>query len=241
MIFGAIVAGGIGSRMNISNVPKQFMTLGNKPIIIHTLEKFILCERIDYIYIGVHPSWTIYMSDLLIKYKLDKENIFIVPGGDTRNNTIINIINAAEEKFGDDENHIIVTHDAVRPFVTIKMIQDNIDAALKHGACDTVAPAVDTIVESKGGEVISSIPDRNYLYQGQTPQSFNMKKLKNIYNSLSNEEKSLLTDACKIFLLRNESVYLVKGESSNIKITTVGDYKVAQAMVNGDDIKLNKI
>lgn len=241
MVFGAIVAGGIGSRLNISSIPKQFMMLGDKPIIIHTLEKFILCDRIDYIYIGVHPDWTVYMNDLLEKYKMDKEKIFIVKGGDTRNNTILNIINAVEEKFGKSDSHIIVTHDAVRPFVTLKIIQDNIDSAIKYGACDTVAPAVDTIVESKDGDVISSIPDRKYLYQGQTPQSFNMSKLKKIYSGLSDEDKSILTDACKIFLFGNEPVHLVNGETSNIKITTIGDYKIAQAMVNGEDIKLNKI
>ncbi len=241
MIFGAIVAAGIGSRMNIGSVPKQFMLLGNKPIIIHTIEKFILCGRIDYIYIGVNRDWTVYMNDLLEKYKIDREKIFVVEGGDTRNDTIINIISAAEKEFGEDDSHVIVTHDAVRPFVTLKVIEENIDSALKYGACDTAAPAVDTIVEAKDGVRVSDIPNRKYLYQGQTPQSFNMMKLKRIYKSLSEEEKAVLTDACKIFLFGNEPVYLVEGESSNIKITTVGDYKIAQAMVNEEDIKLNKI
>ena len=63
MIFGAILAGGVGSRMNISDMPKQFLPLGDKPIIIHTLEKFLLCERIDEIYIGVHPNWLVHMED----------------------------------------------------------------------------------------------------------------------------------------------------------------------------------
>lgn len=241
MIFGAIVAAGIGSRMNIGSVPKQFMLLGDKPIIIHTIEKFILCGRIDYIYIGVNRDWTLYMNDLLEKYKIDRERIFVVEGGDTRNGTIMNIINAAEKEFGEDDSNVIVTHDAVRPFVTLKIIEENIDSALKYGACDTAAPAVDTIVEARDGVRISDIPNRKYLYQGQTPQSFNMTKLKRIYKSLSEEEKAVLTDACKIFLFGSEPVYLVEGESSNIKITTVGDYKIAQAMVSKEDIKLNKI
>lgn len=237
MIFGAIVAGGIGTRMGISSIPKQFMNLGDKPIIIHTLEKFILCDEIDYIYIGVHKDWTVYMDDLLDKYKINKEKIFIVKGGDDRNKTIMNIISAAEKSFGEDDSHIIITHDAVRPFVTLRIIQDNIDSASVCGACDTVAPAVDTIVESVDGEKIKSIPDRRMLYQGQTPQSFKMKKLKNLYESLTDDDKDILTDACKIFLLKGEPVYLVKGETSNIKITTVEDYKIAQAMVKGEEIE----
>ena len=239
MIFGAIVAGGIGARMNVSSIPKQFMELGNKPIIVHTLEKFILCENIDYIYIGVHKDWTVYMEDLLEKYKVDRNRVFIVKGGANRNGTIMNIINVIEEKFLEDENHIIVTHDAVRPFVTLRVIQENIDAALKYGACDTVVAAVDTIVESSDGKIVSNIPNRNTLYQGQTPQSFKMKKLKNIYESLNESVKSSLTDACKIFILGNEPVHLVNGETSNIKITTIGDYKIAKAMVEAKDLKLD--
>ena len=65
MIFGAILAGGIGSRMNLADMPKQFLMLGNKPIIIHTIEKFLMCARFDKIYVGVHPDWLLYMSDLL--------------------------------------------------------------------------------------------------------------------------------------------------------------------------------
>lgn len=238
MIFGAIVAGGIGSRLNISNIPKQFMILGNKPIIIHTIEKFILSSNIDFIYVGVHKDWTIYMNDMLNKYGINTDNIYVVEGGETRNDTILNIINAIESHHRESDDHIIITHDAVRPFVTLRIIEENIKAAKVHGACDTVVSAVDTIVESQDGNVISSIPDRGTLYQGQTPQSFKMSELKEIYVSLSAEEKMALTDACKIFLLRDKDVYLVRGESSNIKITTVGDYKIARAMVNGDDLKL---
>ena len=72
MIFAAIVAGGIGNRMNLSGMPKQFLPLGKsqKPIIIHTLEKFILCEKFDYIYLGVHKEWIDYAEELLKKYTL---------------------------------------------------------------------------------------------------------------------------------------------------------------------------
>lgn len=238
MVFGAIVAGGIGSRLNIGSVPKQFMMLGDKPIIIHTIEKFLLCKNIDYVFVGVHKDWTVYMDDILSKYGVNREKIFITEGGKTRNETILNIIDAIENRFGADEGHVIVTHDAVRPFITLRIIEENIESAKKFGACDTVVPAIDTIVESKDENTISSIPDRSVLYQGQTPQSFNMAQLKEIYTSLSEKEKQTLTDACKIFVLRNKKVHLVEGESSNIKITTVGDYKIALAMINGQEIQI---
>lgn len=233
MIFGAIVAGGVGTRMGISDIPKQFMMLGDKPIIVHTIEKFILCKRLDCIYLGVHKDWTTYMENLIDKYHLNKDKIFITEGGEDRNSTIFNIITAIEKKYGESDEHVIVTHDSVRPFVSMRMINDNIDNAVKYGACDTTVNSVDTIVMSENGDTISDVPDRKKMFLGQTPQSFNMSELKKLYSELTEEEKSILTDACKIFYLRNKPVKMVKGDISNIKITTVSDYKMAQAMIGG--------
>lgn len=235
MIFGAILAGGVGSRMNISDMPKQFLMLGDKPIVIHTLEKFLLCEKLDKIYIGVHPSWLVHMEDLLEKYiKVRREDIHIVAGGGDRNTTIMNLVSQMEEDYGVSDDHYIITHDSVRPFITARILNENIESVLKYNACDTVIPATDTIVESVDGKIISDIPNRKCMYQGQTPQSFQMNLLKKWYSELSEEEKEILTDACKIGVVRNAPVHLVQGEVANLKITTVTDYKVAQAMVGGN-------
>ena len=237
MIFGAILAGGVGSRMNIADRPKQFLQLGDKPIIVHTLEKFLLCSRLDKVYVGVHPNWLLHMQDLLDKYVPDqKDMVVIVPGGGDRNNTIMNIADKIEEDFGASDDHIIVTHDSVRPFVTMRIIEENIDSALQYGAVDTVIEATDTIVVSEDGKVITEIPNRKKMFQGQTPQSFNLKMLKELYHDLSEEEKDILTDACKICVVRDKPVHLVRGEVSNLKITTISDYKIAQAMIGGNAI-----
>lgn len=237
MIFGAIVAGGIGTRMkNMMDMPKQFLPLGKdeKPIIIHTIEKFMLCNKFDFIYIGINKDWLDYAKNLLEKYNLNSEKVFLVSGGSDRNLTIMNIINAIENNHKVTDDSIIVTHDAVRPFVTLKMIEENIQAAIKYNACDTVVSAIDTIVQSdKKKKFIENIPNREYMYLGQTPQSFNMLELKNLYNSLTNDEKNVLTDACKIFNFRNKPVYLVEGGIFNLKITTEHDYKIANAILGG--------
>ena len=230
MIFGAILAGGTGTRMGIDK-PKQFLMLGNKPIIIHTIEKFLLCDRIDEVYVGVHPDWVGYTEDLIQKYVHTDKSVVLVPGGKDRNGTIFNIVDKIEEKYGESDEHVIVTHDSVRPFVTLRILNENIDAALECGACDTVIGAVDTIVVSEDGGVISEIPNRVKMFQGQTPQSFNMSMLKKLYHELSEEEKAVLTDACKICVVRNVPVRLVRGEVSNMKITTIDDMKMAQAML----------
>ncbi len=234
MIFGGILAGGTGTRMNMADMPKQFLDLGSKPMVIHTLEKFLLCPRMDQVYIGVHPNWVLHMEDLVEKYiGIRKENVHIVEGGHDRNETIMNIVAAIEKDYGESEEHYIITHDSVRPFVTSRILEDNIEAVQKFQVCDTVIPATDTIVVSEDGESIAEIPVRDRMYQGQTPQSFQIRLLKELYESLGENEKAILTDACKMAVVRNHRVSLVKGEPSNLKITTVSDYKIAQAMVGG--------
>ena len=164
MIFGAILAGGIGSRMNIQDMPKQFLPLGDKPILVHTLEKFALCSDIDEIFIGAHPNWIQHTKDLVKKYIPDScEHIHVVAGGKDRNETIIHIIEAVEKEYGENDENIIITHDSVRPFVTLRILKDNIEAAKKHGACDTVISATDTIVVSENGKTITNIPERRLM------------------------------------------------------------------------------
>ena len=231
MIFAAILAGGIGSRMGKTDTPKQFLSLGNKPIIIHTIEKFIINSKIDKIIVLTPKEFDSHTNNLIDEYIPNTEKISVISGGETRNDTLKNSIEYIENNFGIDEDSIIITHDSVRPFVTHRIIEDNIDAAKKYGACDTVIPATDTIVESVGGETISNIPVRDNYYQGQTPQSFNIKKLFELICSLSEEESDLLTDACKIFTLKGEDVYLVDGEVTNIKITYPYDLKLANTIL----------
>lgn len=233
MIFTAILAGGIGTRMGKIDTPKQFLKLGDKPIIIHTIEKFIINHKIDKIIVLTPKNYINFTNELIDEYISIKEDIIVIEGGKTRNDTLLNCIKYIDENFVVDDESILITHDSVRPFVTHRIIEDNITTTMKYGACDTVIPATDTIVECKNGEIISNIPIRDNYYQGQTPQSFNIQKLYNLINSLTDEESSSLTDACKIFTLKNEDVYLVKGEITNIKITYPYDLKLANIIIGG--------
>ena len=230
MIFAAILAGGIGSRMGGTDTPKQFLTLGQKPVIIHTIEKFVINKNIDKIIVLTPKSYINHTNDLIEEY-IQNDDVVVIEGGQTRNDTLLNSIKYIKENFGIDEDSIILTHDSVRPFVTHRSIEENIVAANKYEACDTVIPATDTIVESVNGKTIESIPVRDYYYQGQTPQTFNINKLYNLINSLTEDEANILTDACKIFTLKDEPVYLVDGEVTNIKITYPYDLKLANTIL----------
>ena len=227
MLFGAILAGGVGSRMT-----KQFLPLGSKPIFMHTLEKFLLSGRFDAVYLGVHADWVDFVEDSLDAAGLADAPVRVVKGGADRNGTIMSIIEGIEREFGESDDHIVVTHDSVRPFVKLSTIQANIDAMEHCDACDTVIPATDTIVCSEGGESIDSIPVRSAMFQGQTPQTFRINALKQAFAELTEEEKGVLTDACKMFVLKGRPVAMVQGDVTNIKLTTIMDYKVAQAMLD---------
>lgn len=234
MVFAAIFAGGSGSRMGNTDLPKQYLMLGDKPVIVHTAEKFLLCEEFCEIFILCPEERVEYTKELIGKY-LGECGIGVIPGGKTRNDTLLRAIDYITEKYEADEETVIVTHDAVRPFVTKKMIEKNIEAAREYGACDTVVPATDTIVRSADGVFISDIPLRSELYQGQTPQSFRLLELKRTVESLTAEETEILTDACKIYTVKGKEVMLVEGAVTNMKITYRDDLILAKAILDGCD------
>lgn len=236
MIFAVILAGGTGSRMGSADMPKQFLEIKGKPILNHTVEKFLPNPAFEKIIILSPKAWIGHTKEIIRKYTGSSDRIAIIEGGKTRNETIMNAIAYIDREYTLDDDTVIVTHDSVRPFVTHRIIEENIKAAEEYGACDTVVPATDTIVEGDGQQ-ISSIPDRSRMYQGQTPQSFKAKLLRDTYMSLSEDEKAILTDAAKILVIKGMDVKLVRGETYNIKITYPYDLRIARSLLEDEDIK----
>lgn len=232
-IYGVVLAGGQGTRMGNVEKPKQFMEVGGKPIIIHTLEKFVIHPQFEKVIVLSPKQWMTYTQDIIKKYISLSDKIDVIEGGETRNDTVMNSIRHIEQNYGLDDDTIIVTHDSVRPFVTHRILEENIRSAQEYGACDTVIPATDTIVESMNNQCITNIPDRSKMYQGQTPQSFKAKRLREVFEGLNEEEKTILTDACKILVLKGDKVQLVEGEVFNIKITYPYDLRVAESILGG--------
>ena len=231
MVYAAVLAGGIGSRMG-ADLPKQYLKIGGDggiPIIALSVRKFVSHPAVAHTVILTPDDWVSYTQDLLAEYLPDTSRYTVIAGGETRNDTLYNSLMFFEEHFTVSDTDVILTHDAVRPFVTERIIDDNIRLAEQYGGCNTVIPATDTIMESKGGEVIEAIPNRADLYQVQTPQSFNLRKLRGLMESLTDEEAAILTDGSKIFLMRGEPCYLVQGEVYNIKITYPTDMAIANA------------
>ena len=231
-IFAAILAGGVGTRMQSAEKPKQCLEVGAKPIIIHTIGKFISIENFTKILVLTPEDWVDYTRDLIENYMGTDSGVLVLPGGSDRNETLMCALAYIEEHYKVDADTILVTHDAVRPFVTERIIRENMEAAGLYGACGTAIPATDTIVQSRDGKYMHSIPDRSCMYQQQTPQSFRVTLLKETYALLNEEERKSLTDACKILVLKGVPVYMVMGDPCNIKITYPEDLLLSEVLVH---------
>ena len=235
MNYAAILAGGVGSRMGNKDKPKQYLDLGGKPIIVHTVSKFLVMPDFKKIAVLCPQAWIESTKDMIRKEFGENDKVAVIGGGETRNGTVMRAISFFEEECGANNDDVICTHDSVRPFVTYRIIKDNLEAMKSYDACDTVVAATDTIVISDDGKVIGSMPDRRTMYQGQTPQTFRIGALKQLYSDLSESERSVLTDACSICVLRGRPVALVEGETFNIKITYASDLKMAAALLCSEE------
>ncbi len=217
MIYAIIAAGGTGSRFG-AGIPKQFYELEGEAIILKTVKKFLAVKEIDIIIIASHPDFVEKSKAIFAGYK----NVFVTPGGENRNDSLINAIDYIENNFGLNEEDIAVTHDAVRPFVSEKVISDSISKAVETGAAVAAVPCVDTVIEVKDG-VVAAVPDRSALMRVQTPQTFRAVEFRRIYLGLSGEKKAALTDCSGVLLAGGVKVAVTEGDSENIKITYSSD------------------
>ena len=233
MIYAAILAGGVGKRVEGYSIPKQFISIGGKPIIIRTLRVFLNNPRLDRIYIAVHKDWSDYLKKLLAESFSDEERarVVIVKGGRERLDSFMNIMEDVIGRFGLNANDILICHDSVRPFVRQQMIDDCIDATLQDGLALTVVPTADTIHVAADESFITGTLDRNGLYNGQTPSGFNLKLLRDTIESCTEAEKQSVTGTTQLMLMKGNRIRIVKGHTSNFKITTDNDLDIAERML----------
>ena len=230
-LYFMILAGGIGSRMQSPELPKQYLKIDNEPIIIKTVKNFIDFGSFRAGVICCPVDWIEYTKALLLEYGISTDTVYVVPGGKNRNSSVQNGCCFLTQNFNISDDDVILTHDAVRPFINSRIIKDNISAVVEFGAANTVMPVYDSIMRSSTGDFLSEHLPRKELYRVQTPQSFRLNELENVINSLSDEELEAYTDVASIFADRGFRVKLVEGSDSNIKITTPFDMAVAQSII----------
>lgn len=174
MNIALIFAGGTGQRMNAGAVPKQFLKLHGKPIIIYTIEQFENHTQIDEIVVVCLEKWIPYLKKLLENFCIRKVNV-IVPGGKTGQESIYNGIKVIFEKFPSDS--IVLVHDGVRPLIDEATITANIDSVKKYGNAITVTPAIETIAINSEEGKIERFVDRSMCLIAKAPQSFWVRDL----------------------------------------------------------------
>lgn len=227
-----ILAGGIGSRMQSPELPKQYLKIDNEPIIIKTVRNFIDFGSFRAGVICCPVDWIEYTKALLLEYGIPTDTVFVVPGGKNRNSSVQNGCCFIKNNFNVADDDVILTHDAVRPFINSRVIKDNVSAVSEYGAANTVMPVYDSIIRTATGDFLSEHLPRKELYRVQTPQSFRLNELNNVINSLSEDELESYTDVASIFADRGFRVRLVEGLDSNIKITTPFDLAVAESIIS---------
>jgi 2-C-methyl-D-erythritol 4-phosphate cytidylyltransferase len=233
MIYAGILAAGYGTRMHRQDLPKPFLTLGSKPIIIHSLEPFFINGNVDNIIVVAAEAWCTYAEDLIAKHNTFGKKTTVISGGGSKVESVAVMTEYISKNFGVGEDDILITHDAIRPFVTQRIIDENIKVATKNKAANTVMTTNDTIVSTTDGERLGEVPPKQTMFAEQTPQTFNLKSLNTMFEKALNSGVILSQEAAiaRLFMKFVGDVWLVEGEYSNTKIMNPYDLEIANALL----------
>lgn len=218
-----LLAGGIGVRVGLG-IPKQLIKIAGKAIVEHTLEVVNASPVIDEIIIVMNAGAIEQLTPLLDPIRFPKLTR-IIPGGETRNDST----QAALDAIDDDPDTKVLFHDAVRPFVNDRILEDCVSALDSYDAVDTAIPSADTIIQVDESGHISGIPDRSMLRRGQTPQAFRAGTIRRAYEIANDDPDFHATDDCGVVFtyLPGTPIYVVDGTAENMKVTEPIDVHIA--------------
>ena len=234
MNIAVIFAGGVGKRMQSKSLPKQFLLMHGKPIIIHTLEHFEIHPEIDGIVVACVEKWISYLEDLIKKYEITKVKR-IVPGGETGQLSIYRGLVAAETITNQEKGNIVLIHDGVRPLIDSELISNNISSVREFGSAITSVPVKETLLTVDAQGFINSIPDRNMCRMARAPQSFYLEEIISSHRTAIKEGKTDFIDSCTLMTYYGHSLHLIDGPIQNIKITTADDFYSMRAMLDAEE------
>ena len=223
-----IIAGGIGVRMG-HDIPKQFITVEKKPIIIYTLEAFEKHPEIDSIITVCVDGWQDILKTYAKQYNISKLES-VVTGGKCGQESIRNGINEAK-RLGYDDNDIILIHDAIRPLVSDDIISDCIVKCAQFGNATAVAPCTTVVLEKTTDEYSTNIVDREKIYLTQTPQAFKLGEILSAHNEAEEKGITNAVASCSLFVELGRKVYYSYGSETNIKLTRPGDIEIFNALL----------
>ena len=230
MNIGMIIAGGIGARTQ-QDIPKQFINVHDKPIIVYTLEAFQKHPNIDAIEVVCLQGWHDIVRAYALQFGITKmENIeTIVTGGETGQDSIRNGLYDIASRYHDDDD-IVVIHDAIRPMISADIISDNIRVCREFGNATAVIPCTSVMLKTEdGSESEDQIPREN-LKITQTPQSYFINELLEVHKEAVKRDLLPSISSCALYVEMGKKVYLSAGSEKNIKITTAEDIEIFSAL-----------
>jgi ribitol-5-phosphate 2-dehydrogenase (NADP+) / D-ribitol-5-phosphate cytidylyltransferase len=229
-----ILAGGTGQRVGLS-IPKQLLKIAGKAVIEHTLATFERAESIDDILVLMAPGFVPDVEKIVAKAGFRKVSR-IIEGGTTRNQTTERAIEVLGEGLAEGEDRNLLFHDAVRPLLSQRVIDDCVAALERYQAVDVAIPSADTIIVTRthgeDGEFITEIPDRSRLRRGQTPQAFKLSTIRRAYRIAAGDPHFQATDDCSVVLkyLPDVPIHVVAGDEFNLKVTQPVDVFLADKL-----------
>lgn len=228
MNIALIIAGGSGQRMQ-QQIPKQFLNVNGKPVIIYTLEAFQQHPDIDEIGVVCIEGWYDILHAYARQYKIDKLK-WVVPGGENGQSSIRNGVYEAEKRYGRDD--VILIHDAIRPMVSHDVISDCIVQCGRHGSAITVTPCNTAVLRKTGEETSYEVVSREQLAMTQTPQAFPIGKIADIHRKALECGITNSVASCTLMVEMGEEVHFSIGSETNIKLTTPDDLKIFKALLS---------
>ena len=223
-----IVAAGKGTRLQ-SELPKPFLSVAGKPILVHTLRRFVPIEAVRRIVVVVAAEREALCRDMLHTHGPWPQPITIAHGGAERQDSVRNGLAALEPRC-----EIVVIHDAARPFIGVEAIQRSIDAAAKVGSAVVATPVRDTIKRADAQHTIRETVSRHDLWLAQTPQTFQVGVIRAAHR-WARQRGITGTDDATLVEQMGRPVRLVPGNALNFKITTPDDLALAQAVLQTSD------
>ncbi len=227
MNIGLLIAGGSGKRMG-QDIPKQFLTVNEKPVIVYTLEAFQQHPEIDVIAVVCIEGWENMLSAYANQFNISKLK-HIIPGGENGQDSIRNGVYSLREVYGDD--NIVLIHDSIRPMVSPEIISDCIKVTKKEGCAITVIPCAEAMLETEDDYVSDASYPRDRLKRTQTPQGFRLGEICDLHKRALEEGITNSVASCTLKIEMGERVFFSKGSEKNIKLTTVEDLDIFKALL----------
>lgn len=230
MNIAILTAGGVGSRTH-QDLPKQFITVDNKPIIIYTLEAFQKHPNIDEIYVACLEGWDAVLNAYAKQFNITKLKRIVI-GGKTGQGSIYNAMQAISEDHSDTSDIVILIHDGNRPMVSQDVITDNIVKQKMYGSAVTVIPTTEVVFVSQDGQISNNALNREELWRTQTPHAYKFDELWKVHCQAQKDGITNTAASCSLMQKYGYTTYFSKGSEKNIKITTVEDIEIFKALLN---------